>query len=112
LLGDEVLRDLPRGVDQYLEQRADAVSSRGNTTPKQSSGSSAAEQRQLKKDKVRLERQMEKVEAKITELEAKLEIVASDVEGLQVVNDDLLLLHAEKDKFEQEWLQVTLLLES
>ena len=111
LLGDENLRDLPRGVDEYLERRADSVSSRSNTAPKQSSGSSAAEQRQLKKDKVRLERQMEKIEVKISELEAKLVIVASDAEALQVVNDDLLLLHAEKDKYEEEWLQVTLLLE-
>ena len=111
LLGDEALRDLPRGVDQYLEQRANSVSSQNSAMPKQSSGSSAAEQRQLKKDKVRLERQMEKVDVKISELEAKLEIVASDAAGLQVVNDDLLSLHAEKNKFEEEWLQVTLLLE-
>jgi ATP-binding cassette subfamily F protein uup len=111
LLGDEVLRDLPRGVDQYLEQRADSVSSQNSATPKQSTGSSAAEQRQLKKDKVRLERQMEKVDAKIIELEAQLEIVASDAAGLQAVNDDLLSLHAEKNKYEEEWLQVTLLLE-
>jgi ATP-binding cassette subfamily F protein uup len=111
LLGDEVLRDLPRGVDQYLEQRADSVSSQNSATPKQSTGSSAAEQRQLKKDKVRLERQMEKVDAKIIELEAQLEIFASDAAGLQVVNDDLLSLHAEKNKYEEEWLQVTLLLE-
>jgi hypothetical protein len=54
---------------------------------------------------------MEKIEVKISELEAKLVIVASDAEALQVVNDDLLLLHAEKDKYEEEWLQVTLLLE-
>jgi ATP-binding cassette subfamily F protein uup len=111
LLGDEVLRDLPRGVDQYLEQRADSVSSQNSATPRQSTGSSAAEQRQLKKDKVRLERQMEKVDAKIIELEAQLEIVASDAAGLQAVNDDLLSLHAEKNKYEEEWLQVTLLLE-
>ena len=111
LLGDEALRDLPRGVDQYLEQRADSVSSQNSATPKQTSGSSAAEQRQLKKDKVRLERQMEKVDVKISELEVKLEILASDAEGLQVVNDDLLSLHAEKNKYEEEWLQVTLLLE-
>jgi ATP-binding cassette subfamily F protein uup len=111
LLGDEALRDLPRGVDQYLEQRADSVSSQNSATPKQTSGSSAAEQRQLKKDKVRLERQMEKVDVKISELEAKLEILASDAAGLQVVNDDLLSLHAEKNKYEEEWLQVTLLLE-
>jgi ATP-binding cassette subfamily F protein uup len=111
LLGDEALRDLPRGVDQYLEQRADSVSSQNSATPKQTSGSSAAEQRRLKKDKVRLERQMEKVDVKISELVVKLEILASDAEGLQVVNDDLLSLHAEKNKYEEEWLQVTLLLE-
>jgi ATP-binding cassette subfamily F protein uup len=111
LLGDEALRDLPRGVDQYLEQRADSVSSQNSATPKQTSGSSAAEQRQLKKDKVRLERQMEKVDVKISELEVKLEIFASDAAGLQAANDDLLSLHAEKNKYEEEWLQVTLLLE-
>ena len=54
---------------------------------------------------------MEKVDAKIMKLEAQLEIVASDAAGLQAVNDDLLSLHAEKNKYEEEWLQVTLLLE-
>ena len=110
LLGDKALRDLPRGVDQYLEQRADAMQST-NSEEKSKTVSSAAEQRQYKKDLARLERQIEKAKARITELEQEQTTAAFDPAGLTKVTADLESQRAELNSREEEWLEVTLLLE-
>ena len=110
LLGDKSVRDLPRGVDEYLEmrERANQVSS---TAQKEKKSSTAAEERQLKKDKVRLERQMEKADTRVTELLAIQDAAAFEPERLIDITQDLLTARADKDKLEEEWLQVTFLLE-
>uniref|UniRef100_UPI00404AE5D9 ABC-F family ATP-binding cassette domain-containing protein n=2 Tax=Candidatus Planktophila sp. TaxID=2175601 RepID=UPI00404AE5D9 len=59
LLGDKKVRDLPRGVDEYLELRIKALDSIPQLQ-KEKKSSNAAEQRQLKKDLIRLDRQLEK----------------------------------------------------
>jgi ATP-binding cassette subfamily F protein uup len=110
LLGDKKVRDLPRGVDEYLEQRADAIAALSNTT-KEKKSSSAAEERQLKKDLTRLERQMEKCDSRITALLTYQEDSAFDAERLITIAAELLELQGEKAKLEEEWLQVTLSLE-
>ena len=112
LLGDEVLRDLPRGVDQYLEQRADSVSSQNSGTPKQSSGSSAAEQRQLKKDLARLDKQIVKGKERIAELLAEQEWESANAQRLIELASELASAESELASREEEWLQVTLALES
>jgi ATP-binding cassette subfamily F protein uup len=112
LLGDEVLRDLPRGVDQYLEQRADSVSSQNSGTPKQSSGSSAAEQRQLKKDLARLDKQIVKGKERIAELLAEQERESANAQRLIELASELASAESELASREEEWLQVTLALES
>jgi len=110
LLGDSAVRDLPRGVDEYLELRSEAMN-----TPviaqKERKSSSAAEERQLKKDKVRLERQIEKSDLRILELESELEDAAFDPERLHTLTQDLDNQRTERDKLEEEWLRVTLELE-
>jgi len=110
LLGDSAVRDLPRGVDEYLELRSEAMN-----TPviaqKEKKSSSAAEERQLKKDKVRLERQIEKSDLRILELESELEDAAFDPERLHTLTQDLDNQRTERDKLEEEWLRVTLELE-
>jgi ATP-binding cassette subfamily F protein uup len=111
LLGDKKVRDLPRGVDEYLEQRAVALSS-VTTTTKEKKSSNAAEQRQLKKDLVRLERQMEKCSAAIAVLTAEQESAAFDADRLVAITAELAVLGTEAAKLEEEWLQVTLSLES
>ena len=110
LLGDKALRDLPRGVDQYLEQRADAMQG-SNTEEKSKSVSSAAEQRQFKKDLARLERQIEKAKVRITELEQEQSAAAFDPAELTRVTTELESQRAELNSREEEWLEVTLLLE-
>ena len=111
LLGDKKVRDLPRGVDEYLEQRAKALDS----TPqiqKEKKPSSAAEQRQLKKDLTRLDRQLEKSSSQIKALEVQQEAAAFDPELLIKIESELRELRAEKSKLEEEWLHTTLSLEN
>jgi ATP-binding cassette subfamily F protein uup len=110
LLGDKKVRDLPRGVDEYLEQRAQALNS-VTAVVKEKKTSSAAEQRQLKKDLTRLERQMEKCAAAIASLTAEQETAAFDAARLVAIASELVVLSAEAAKLEEDWLQVTLSLE-
>ena len=110
LLGDKNVRDLPRGVDEYLELRHEALQPDASA-PKEKKTSSAAEERQLKKDKVRLERQMEKADTRITELEGEQEGASFDAERLNEITKEIAQLRGEKNRLEEEWLQVTVLLE-
>ena len=110
LLGDKSLRDLPRGVDEYLELREAAMNT-PIATAKIKGSSSAAEQRQLRKDKTRLERQIQKADTRISELEAEQEAEAFNQEKLEEVSQELNILRIEKNKLEEEWLQITLTLE-
>ena len=110
LLGDKALRDLPRGVDQYLEQRADAIPGAG-TEEKSKTVSSAAEQRQFKKDLARLERQIEKSKVRISELVQAQIDSAFDLAELTQVTAELESARMELNSREEEWLEITLLLE-
>ena len=106
LLGDKSLRDLPRGVDQYLEQReASVLQPSSETKPK--NASSAAEQRQLKKDLVRVERQIQKSKEKIAELEVTQENAAFDPAELLRISEELENLRTELNTREEEWLEIT-----
>jgi ATP-binding cassette subfamily F protein uup len=112
LLGDGALRDLPRGVDQYLELRADALSSQSSTTAKTGTGSSAAEQRQLKKDLARVEKQIAKGKEQIVNLIAEQEGEVANHQRLVEIANELALAESELASREEEWLAVTLALES
>jgi ATP-binding cassette subfamily F protein uup len=110
LLGDKKLLDLPRGVDQYLELREKAISG-GSSKKENKSTSSAAEQRQAKKDLARLERQIAKLEEKISALVTEQESAEFDADRLIEITTELSELNQEKVRREEEWLAATLLLE-
>ena len=112
LLGDKALRDLPRGVDQYLEQRAASISTNNVSQSKSSSTSSAAEQRQLKKDLTRVERQIQKGKEKRSNLLEEQESEAFNPERLTAIALELEALEKELHVREEEWLEITLALES
>ena len=111
LLGDKKVRDLPRGVDEYLELRAKALDSIPQLQ-KEKKSSNAAEQRQLKKDLIRLDRQLEKCASQIKDLEVQQDAAAFDPEKLITIESGLSDLRAEKSKLEEEWLHTTLSLEN
>ena len=110
LLGDGALRDLPRGVDQYLEQREEMIAQMNeNETPKKEI-SNAASQRQLKKDLARLERQLEKISEKISALVLAQESAAFDPLRLAEIDKELERVRASQAELEEEWLVTTLAL--
>ena len=111
LLGDKKVRDLPRGVDEYLELRIKALDSIPQLQ-KEKKSSNAAEQRQLKKDLIRLDMQLEKCASQINDLEVQQDAAAFDPEKLITIESGLSDLRAEKSKLEEEWLHTTLSLEN
>jgi ATP-binding cassette subfamily F protein uup len=110
-LGDGSLRDLPRGVDQYLEQRVDALlSNKSQSTNKGTS--SAAEQRQLKKDVARLEKQLVKIDEQISALLEEQSSAAFNAERLMEITSKLEELRLDKNTKEEEWLHATTALDN
>ena len=110
LLGDLQLRDLPRGVDEYLELRYSLGQPAQSSNTKVKT-SSAAEERQLKKDLTRVERQIEKGKAEVERLTHDLEVHALDSGKLQEITEQLAKVSQELATREEEWLSITLALE-
>ena len=110
LMGDQELRDLPRGVDQYLEHRAQSSSHTSQGT----SGkvSSAAQERVLKKDLTRVERQIQKAKEKVAKLAFEQESASFDATRLSEISIELGQLEKELVAREEEWLEITLKLEN
>lgn len=104
LLGDGKVTDLPRGIDQYLEQRAIQIAASIPKTVNEKKISNAAEDRQNKKDLARIERQMEKLDQEIAELEKVQLASAFDAEALLKATEALLVAHAKRVELEEEWL--------
>jgi len=111
LLGDGKLTDLPRGIHQYLELRSLQIEKSIPDVTKDKKISTAAEERQLKKDLVRIERQMEKLDQEIKELLIAEQAAAYDAEKLLLATNNLEIAQKRRATLEEEWLQVTLQLE-
>ncbi len=112
LLGDGTLRDLPRGVDQYLEQRADALNKQSGSSVKTGASSTAAEERQLKKDLARVEKQIAKGKERVASLLAEQERESLNHIRLGEIASELSAAAEELQSREEEWLEITLALES
>jgi ABC transport system ATP-binding/permease protein len=110
LMGDQVLRDLPRGVDEYLEHRAKTL----NVSSQSTSGkvSNAAQERTLKKDLARVERQIQKAKEKVAQLTQEQVEASFDVKRLSEISNELVQLEKELISREEEWLEITLKLEN
>ena len=117
LLGDGRLRDLPGGVDQYLELRRAAPSLRvtgSSASPAVSreSGagnpSSEADLRQARKDLSRIERQITKLDAQKGKLHQQMDEAGAkpdaDFEYLAGLNAKLQTLQEETQELEEQWV--------
>jgi len=124
LLGDGRLSFLGGGVDEYVDRvRADrgapaggpraAGSSPATTTPAAGPPrSSAAEERTARKELQRLERQLDRLSARETELTTQLAANAADYERLISLGAELRAVQAEKSDLEERWLTVAAELEA
>ena len=106
LLGDLHLRDLPRGVDQYLEQRAAAIIENASSGSKNSSGSTAAELRILKKSLARVEKQLSNIQSEIDVAHVALTANSDNPDKLLALTSTLNELLLRKTKIEEEWITI------
>ena len=110
LLGDLQLREMPRGVNEYLELRQQSLNQGSSQTAKGKS-SSAAEERQLKKDLTRVERQISKARDEIARIKLEQENSNLDASKLIDLTAELFRVESELAVREEEWLSITEALE-
>jgi ATP-binding cassette subfamily F protein uup len=116
LLDDGQISMLPRGVEEYLERRAQSLhlaesallpgsnaDSAGGDVQKASPGS--AEERQARKAITRIERQLERVGVREAKLNAAILDAGQDYERLAELSAELQGVAAERDALELEWLE-------
>ena len=106
LLGDESLRDLPRGVDQYLELRSSMIEQSISQAPKKTI-SDAAQVRLIKKEIARLEKQIEKLTNEEITLTQEQESAAFDHQKLLDVGVKINAVQLQRQKLEDEWLELS-----
>jgi len=107
LVGDKSLRDLPRGIDEYLEIRAtkgDAINNEGSAKKE----SRIIAQKALKKEVARVEKQMERRTMRISEIQKELETVTTDHAKLTLLHTELENLKREFDELEMAWLELNI----
>lgn len=124
LLGDGRIRDLPGGVEQYLELRRAAIAAASTTGPaaaaSPSTGAgtddatapgaggsvpSAADVRAAKKEINRIERRLTKIADAEARLHEKIAAQATDFAAVAELDAELRTLAAEKDELEAAWLE-------
>ena len=106
LLGDGELRDLPGGIDQYLQLRATGVKA-PVATKQTGTKASILEIKALKKEVARLERAMQKADEKILQLENAQASAAFDHSKLAEVMKELSEVNVEKVELEEAWLHAS-----
>ena len=106
LLGDQALRDLPGGVEQYLDMRIANIAASVMAAPKKNI-SDAAQVRLIKKDIARIEKQMEKTEQEELDLLAQQEAASFDHQKLIEIAEKLQRVQSLRQKLENEWLELS-----
>jgi hypothetical protein len=122
MLGDGAVRDLPGGVEQYLDLRravrasasapGSVARSRSTSVPAGTAAKaatdrqSAAELREAKKDLNRIDRQLSKISAQEDKIHAEMAAKAADHAAVLALNNTLRAIVDERETLELEWLSV------
>ena len=108
LLGDESVRDLPGGVDEYLERRRSQqraeVSRPAEPAAAPVTKSAAARDREVQKAQARLERQIDRLRDRERELHEQLTENATDYEKVTTLGEELRAVEEQLAGLEDEWL--------
>jgi len=109
LIGDGSLRHMPGGVEQYLAMRApeEAPAPRADRSPP-----AQAVVRAARKEIARLERAMEKLEAREASLHEQMAEAATDHMRLRELQVELQATAAEREELESAWLETSEALEA
>ena len=127
LLGDGKVRDMPGGVDQYLELRArplwdnpikgpvpgngsgvrgtDPGGAKGETVASAGAGASPAEVRDARKVMARVEKQLQRLSEREDRLHTQMAEAAADHARVLELNRELREIVDEREALELEWLE-------
>ena len=127
LLGDGKVRDMPGGVDQYLELRARPLSdnpikgpepeigsgvrgtdpggAKGETVASAGAGASPAEVRDARKVMARVEKQLQRLSEREDRLHTQMAEAAADHARVLELNRELREIVDEREALELEWLE-------
>ena len=106
LTGDKSLRDLPRGIEEYLELRRGSQATKPKAAEKKAA--TILEQKASKKELARIEKQLERRKVRIGEIEAELLSTGNDYEKLATLTSELESLKVERSQLEEEWLEANI----
>ena len=132
LLGDGSVRDLPGGVEQYLQMRREAMGGAGSPrvsagaaasattraageSTSERSASSGARRHEARKALGRIERKMERAAQSLAALHARMEEVSADpnrVGELAELGRELVAAEATHADLEEQWLEAAEVLEA
>ncbi len=113
LMGDGGIRHLPGGVEQYMQLRAAAVSpadARG--APDAAGPTPGATARAARKEVQRLEREIDRLSARETDLHEQMVAHATDHERLRELTASLGAVGDERERAETAWLEASEALEA
>ena len=109
LVGDKTIRDLPRGIEEYLDlRRAKSSASSALATKAQKKELSIVQEKALKKEIARLEKQIERRAQRMEEIKAEQELHATDYAKLAELSSELENLKLEHQALEEEWLELNI----
>jgi len=106
LLGDGGVTHLPGGIEEYLDRRDTIVRAPAAPAPARPTVSSAAEQRAARKELARLERRLDALTSRESQLHTALAAAATDAEKLLALDAELREVVVEKSTVEQRWLDI------
>ncbi|HET8766428.1 MAG TPA: ABC-F family ATP-binding cassette domain-containing protein [Pedococcus sp.] len=114
LMGDGHVRELPGGVEQYLELRHQALESvarqqasssqAASATAPAAGGPTPAELREARKDMARIERQLARLAEREERIHLAMAEAATDYDRVGELNAQLREVADERDALELEWL--------
>jgi ATP-binding cassette subfamily F protein uup len=111
LLGDGHITHLPGGIEEYLD-RCDAATSLSGDSAGPCQGvmrgrpPQAVQLRAARKELARLERQLERLTVRETELQQRIVQQAADPAAFRELDNELRTVLAAKDALETRWLEV------
>ena len=109
LFGDGRITGLPGGVQDYLRRRLPAPEPAAAASPPPSS---AGPQRELRKELQRLEKRLESLARKESDLHDRLGRVGADYGAAADLDTQLKAAHAERETVEEQWMTAAEALES
>ena len=104
-VGDGILRDLPRGLDQYFElyqQKREAAKVRATST----TNDKKIDSREIKKNIDRLEKAISRRDQALSNLQEDMKGAATDFVRLSEIQREVEKIQSEKEALEREWMDL------